>query len=78
MITARLSCCEKKCNIDTVSAVQRECEAVLLLFQLDVTLFHRLLQRRQRPKYSLNTLIHRGTWDEEQIVTKVKKKNYLT
>lgn len=43
MITARLCCYEKKCSIDTVFAVQSEGEAVLLLFQLDVTLFHRLL-----------------------------------
>ena len=43
---------------DTVFAVQGEREAVLLLVQLNVTLFHGLLQRGNRPEYGLHTLTH--------------------
>lgn len=39
-------------------AVEGKGETVLLLFQLDMTLFHCLLQSCQRLKYGLNTLIH--------------------
>lgn len=39
-------------------AVEGEGEAVLLLFQFDMTLFHCLLQRYLGLKYGLNTLTH--------------------
>lgn len=47
----------KWCN-DTVFAVQCEGQAVLLPIQLNVTLFHCLLKRRQRPEHCLHTLTH--------------------
>lgn len=48
----------KRENSHTVFAVEGEGEAVLLLFQFDMTLFHCLLQRYLGLKYGLNTLTH--------------------
>lgn len=50
---------DKKGKVDTVFAVESKGETVFLLFQLDMTLFHCLLQSCQRLKYGLNTLTHK-------------------